>query len=177
MSQASPLAQQQVGVTVVEASTIVGLLSIFNAVGRVFWAWVSDYLGRAEVYFVLFAVQVFLFFTLPGIHQELLFTVATCVIALCYGGGFGVMPSFTADLFGSKYVGGIYGWILLGWGFAAIPSPLLIAHIRETTGTYAYAIFVIGFVMLISLAFPVLARRVVKRMTLPSSIGIAEASP
>ena len=81
------------------------------------------------MYFLLFAIQVFLFFALPGIHQELLFTVVTCVIALCYGGGFGVMPSFTADLFGSKYVGGIYGWILLGWGFAAIPSPLLIAHI------------------------------------------------
>jgi OFA family oxalate/formate antiporter-like MFS transporter len=160
---------------VVEASTIVGLLSIFNAIGRVLWAWVSDFLGRAEVYFLLFAIQVFLFFALPGIHQELLFTVVTCVIALCYGGGFGVMPSFTADLFGSKYVGGIYGWILLGWGFAAIPSPLLIAHIRETTGTYSYAIFVIGFVMLISLAFPVLARRVVRRVSSRARVGAVEA--
>jgi OFA family oxalate/formate antiporter-like MFS transporter len=175
ISQASPLAQQQTGVTVVEASTIVGLLSIFNAIGRVLWAWVSDFLGRAEVYFLLFAIQVFLFFALPGIHQELLFTVVTCVIALCYGGGFGVMPSFTADLFGSKYVGGIYGWILLGWGFAAIPSPLLIAHIRETTGTYSYAIFVIGFVMLISLAFPVLARRVVRRVSSRARVGAVEA--
>jgi len=177
ISQASPLAQQQTGATVVEASTIVGLLSIFNAIGRVFWAWVSDFLGRAEVYFALFAIQVFLFFALPGIHDRLLFTEVACFIALCYGGGFGVMPSFTADLFGSKYVGGIYGWILLGWGFAAIPSPLLIAHIRETTGTYEYAIFVIGFVMLISLAFPVLARRVVKRTAWAASLPTVETGP
>lgn len=163
MSQASPLAQQQIGVTVVEASTIVGIISVFNALGRVFWAWISDLIGRAQVYFILFAIQVFLFFTLPSIHEVALFTVAVCAIALCYGGGFGVMPSFTADFFGSKYVGGIYGWILLGWGFAAVPSPLLIAHIRQTTGTYEYAIFAIGFVMMIALIFPILARRIVNR--------------
>ena len=51
MSQASPLAQQQTGVSVVEASTIVGIISIFNAAGRVFWAWVSDFIGRWQVYF------------------------------------------------------------------------------------------------------------------------------
>jgi len=164
MSQASPLAQQQIGVTVVEASTIVGIISVFNALGRVFWAWISDLIGRAQVYFILFAIQVFLFFTLPSIHEVALFTVAVCAIALCYGGGFGVMPSFTADFFGSRYVGGIYGWILLGWGFAAVPSPLLIAHIRETTGTYQYAIFAIGFVMMIALIFPILARRIVNRL-------------
>jgi OFA family oxalate/formate antiporter-like MFS transporter len=164
MSQASPLAQQQIGVTVVEASTIVGIISVFNALGRVFWAWISDLIGRAQVYFILFAIQVFLFFTLPSIHEVALFTIAVCAIALCYGGGFGVMPSFTADFFGSKYVGGIYGWILLGWGFAAVPSPLLIAHIRQTTGTYEYAIFAIGFVMMIALIFPILARRIVNRL-------------
>jgi OFA family oxalate/formate antiporter-like MFS transporter len=164
ISQASPLAQQQVGLTVVEASAIVGLLSIFNATGRVFWAWVSDTLGRAQVYFTLFASQVFLFFMLPGIHDRVWFEIAICAIALCYGGGFGVMPSFAADFFGSKYIGGIYGWMLLAWGFAAIPSPLLMAHVRQTTGTYEYAIFVIGFVMLIALIFPVLASRTVSRL-------------
>jgi OFA family oxalate/formate antiporter-like MFS transporter len=163
VSQASPLAQQQIGLTVVQASTIVGLISVFNALGRVFWAWVSDWMGRAQVYFVLFAVQIFLFFALPKLHEAALFTVVVCAIAVCYGGGFGVMPSFTADFFGSRYMGGIYGWILLGWGFAAIPSPLLIASIHDRTGTYEYAIFVIGFVMMAALIFPVMAWGVVRK--------------
>ena len=55
------------------------------------------------------------------------------VVGLCYGGGFGTMPSFTADFFGAKYMGGIYGWILLAWGAGAIPSPILIARVRQTT--------------------------------------------
>ncbi len=163
ISQASPLAQQQLKLTAVQASTIVGIISMFNAGGRVFWAWVSDLIGRAQVYFLLFAIQIFLFFALPNLHEVTTFSIVVCAIALCYGGGFGVMPSFTADFFGSRYMGGIYGWILLGWGFAAIPSPLLIAHVHDVTGTYEYAIFVIGFVMIVSLLFPLLAWRIARR--------------
>jgi OFA family oxalate/formate antiporter-like MFS transporter len=166
ISQASPLAQQQTGLSVVAAGTLVGIIAIFNAAGRVFWAWVSDLLGRAQVFFLLFAIQAGLFFTLLSIHGVLPFSIAVCAIALCYGGGYGLMPSMTADFFGPKYVGSIFGWILLGWGFAAaVPSPLLIAYIRQTTGTYEYAVYAIGFVMLLSLIFPILARRELQRQT------------
>jgi OFA family oxalate/formate antiporter-like MFS transporter len=160
ISQASPMAQQQTGLSVVAAGTLVGIIAIFNASGRMFFAWLSDLLGRAQVFFLLFLVQVGLFFSLPSIHGVVPFGIAVCAIALCYGGGYGILPSMTADFFGPKYVGGILGLVLLGWGFAAaVPSPLLIAYIRQTTGTYEYAIYTIGFVMLFSLIFPILARR------------------
>jgi MFS transporter, OFA family, oxalate/formate antiporter len=81
------------------------------------------------------------------------------IIGLCYGGGFGTMPSFTADFFGPKYMGGIYGWILLAWGLGAIPSPILIARVRQGTGTYEPAIHVIAVVMVCSLVLPILARK------------------
>ncbi len=163
ISQASPLAQQQLHVTEVTAATIVAMISVFNATGRVFWAWISDLIGRAQTYFTLFAIQVFLFFILPSVHDTVLFSITVCAIGLCYGGGFGVMPSFAADYFGSANIGGIYGWILLGWGFAAIPSPLFIAHVKEATGTYSYAIYLVGFLMLISLTFPLLAARITRQ--------------
>jgi OFA family oxalate/formate antiporter-like MFS transporter len=159
ISQASPMAQQIVGLSPVAASGIVGVISIFNALGRVFWAWVSDYLGRANVYFLLFCIYALMFFLLPLATSQAAFTAEVAIIGLCYGGGFGVMPSFTADFFGSKYMGGIYGWILLAWGAGAIPSPLLIARVRQTTGVYAPAIHVIAVVMLIALVLPLLARR------------------
>jgi OFA family oxalate/formate antiporter-like MFS transporter len=159
ISQASPMAQQLVGLTAVQAAGIVGVISIFNAVGRVFWAWMSDMIGRARVYFLLFAIQVVIFFSLTHLHTATLFTVAVAIIGLCYGGGFGTMPSFTADFFGPKYMGGIYGWILLAWGAGAIPSPILIARVRQTTGQYSTAITVIAIVMVVSLIFPLIARR------------------
>ena len=177
MSQASPLAQQQAGLDVVAAGTIVGIIAIFNASGRVFWAWASDVLGRAQVFFLLFAIQACLFFALPSLHGVLPFGAAVCAIALCYGGGYGILPSMTADFFGSKYVGGILGYVLLGWGFAAaVPSPLLIAHIRQTTGTYETAIYTIGFVMLFSLIFPILAKRETARIAAKEEAQRATAS-
>ena len=176
ISQASPLAQQQLHISEVAAATIVAMISVFNATGRVFWAWISDLIGRAQTYFTLFAIQVFLFFILPSVHDELLFSVTVCAIALCYGGGFGVMPSFAADYFGSTNIGGIYGWILLGWGFAAIPSPLLIARVRETTGTYEYAIYGVGFLMLVALIFPLIAARITSRQRAEANAGARQVA-
>ena len=85
ISQASPMAQQLVGLTPVAAAGIVGVISIFNGLGRVFWAAVSDYLGRARVYLLLFLIQVVVFFSLPHLHTASLLAVA--IVGLCYGGG------------------------------------------------------------------------------------------
>ncbi|MGE5360127.1 MAG: OFA family MFS transporter [Bacteroidales bacterium] len=158
ISQASPMAQQMVNMTPVAAAGMVGLISIFNGAGRVFWAWVSDHIGRARVYLVLFLIQAVIFFALPGIRNLTLFSIAFALIGLCYGGGFGTMPSFTADFFGARFMGGIYGWILLAWGAGAVPSPILIARVRQTTGNYAEAIHVIAIVMVAAVVLPLLAR-------------------
>jgi OFA family oxalate/formate antiporter-like MFS transporter len=170
ISQASPMAQQLVGLTPVTAAGIVGVISIFNGLGRIFWAAVSDYIGRARVYFLLYLVQVGVFFALPRLHTATLFTGAVALVGFCYGGGFGTMPSFTADFFGAKYMGGIYGWILLAWGAAAIPSPILIARVRQTTGMYQPAILTIAAVMLCSLLLPLIARRPKSEIAEPMAI-------
>jgi OFA family oxalate/formate antiporter-like MFS transporter len=159
ISQASPMAQQMVGMTPIAAAGMVGLISVFNGAGRVFWAWVSDYIGRARVYLILYVIQAVIFFALPNLRNLTLFSLAFAIIGLCYGGGFGTMPSFTADFFGSKYMGGIYGWILLAWGAGAIPSPILIAHLRQTTGRYDQAIYALAIVMLVAIVLPLRARR------------------
>ncbi len=159
ISQASPMAQQMVGMTAIQAAAMVGLISIFNGLGRVFWAWVSDHLGRARVYFLLYLIQVVIFFSLPKIHNLSLFSLCFAVIGLCYGGGFGTMPSFTADFFGAKYMGGIYGIILLAWGAAAIPSPIMIARLHQSTGAFDTSIYVIAGVLAASLILPLVAKR------------------
>ena len=158
ISQASPMAQEMVGMTVLKAAGMVGIISLCNGFGRVLWASISDVIGRAQVYFLLFLIQAIVFFLLPRIHDWTLFTLCFAVIGLCYGGGFGTMPSFTADFFGAKYMGGIYGIILLAWGLAAVPSPIMIARIHQNVGRYAPAVDAITIVMVVSLVFPILAR-------------------
>ena len=81
------------------------------------------------------------------------------VVLLCYGGGFGTMPAFAADYFGSANVGPIYGLMLTAWGFAGVAGPALMAYMREHTGQYATALHVIAGIMVVSAAIPLLIRR------------------
>jgi OFA family oxalate/formate antiporter-like MFS transporter len=145
--------------TALAAGKMVGLLGIFNAAGRFFWAWISDYFGRARVYFLLYLIQAGIFFYLPKIGTETALFIAFAAIYLCYGGGFGTMPSFTADYFGVKSMGGIYGWILLAWGVGGVISPLMIARIRQATGSYSTPIHIIAGLMVVSLILPLIVRR------------------
>jgi OFA family oxalate/formate antiporter-like MFS transporter len=77
---------------------------------------------------------------------------------MCYGGGFGTMPAFTADYFGSKNVGPIYGLMLTAWGFASAFGPLLIAHMRQASGSYHSALHIIAVVMLVSIVLPLILK-------------------
>jgi OFA family oxalate/formate antiporter-like MFS transporter len=169
ISQASPMSQQLAGFTPVAAAGVVGVIALFNGLGRVVWAAVSDYIGRAPVFVILFAIQAIVLFALPFLHAPILFTGAMALVGFAYGGGFGTMPSFAADFFGAKKIGGIYGWILLAWGAGAVPSPMLIAHVREVSGRYNLALEVIAVLMVCSIALPLLARK--PRHPAISSVG------
>jgi OFA family oxalate/formate antiporter-like MFS transporter len=80
-------------------------------------------------------------------------------VLLCYGGGFGTMPAFAADYFGDEHVGSIYGLMLTAWGFAGVLGPTLIASIRQNTGAYTDALYVIAALMLVSTVIPAIVRR------------------
>src|SRR4030081_1013422 len=158
ISQEAPIFQGLTKVSAVVAGGMVGVASLGNAVGRVFWAWVSDLITRRATFFVMFLIQVLLFWFFPNIVTASLMTIVTFVVLMCYGGGFGTMPAFAADYFGPKNVGPIYGLMLTAWGFASAFGPLLIAHMRETTGSYSGALRVIAGVMAVSTLLPLLVR-------------------
>ena len=159
ISQEAPIFQELVGVSAVVAASMVGIASIGNAFGRVFWAWVSDLITRRATFFVMFAAQVLLFWFLPSVATVTLMTMVAFVVLMCYGGGFGTMPAFAADYFGSKNVGPIYGLMLTAWGCASAVGPLLIAYMRQTTGSYRGALHIIAGVMAVSALVPILVSR------------------
>jgi MFS family permease len=126
-------AAQKAGV-VAAAAGLVGLISLFNSLGRFFWASVSDHIGRKTTYTLFFILGMGLYYALPilGHHGAAgLFVAAICVILTMYGGGFSTVPAYLADLFGTQMVGAIHGRILTAWSVAGIVGPALIAQLRQ----------------------------------------------
>jgi OFA family oxalate/formate antiporter-like MFS transporter len=156
ISQESPMFQEIAKVSAIVAAGMVGIVSIGNAVGRIFWASISDAITRRWTFVTMFVLQVGLFWMLPGTSSAALLTVLSFIILMCYGGGFGTMPAFVADYFGSKNVGPIYGLMLTAWGTASAFGPLLIAHLRQSSGSYTSGLHVIACIMALSIILPIL---------------------
>jgi MFS family permease len=116
------------------AAGLVGLISLFNSVGRFFWASVSDWIGRKRTYTTFFVLGILLYCTMPTLgHMGAagLFVLVVCVILTMYGGGFSTVPAYLADIFGTQMVGAIHGRLLTAWSAAGIIGPVLIANLRE----------------------------------------------
>ena len=55
------------------------------------------------------------------------------IIFTMYGGGFATIPAYLADIFGTKYVGGIHGRLLTAWSTAGVLGPLAITSLRQNS--------------------------------------------
>jgi MFS transporter, OFA family, oxalate/formate antiporter len=158
ISQASPMAQEISHVSAATAAGMVSLISIANGIGRFLWAWLSDAIGRRNVFVTMFLLQAGLFFLLSQVESFTLLSVFCSMVLLCYGGGFGTMPAFAADYFGAKDVGSVYGMMLTAWGVAGMFGPTIIAQVRQVTGRYQGAMTILAVVMLVSTVVPLIAR-------------------
>ena len=129
------------------AATYVVMISAFNMVGRFIWASASDYLGRRNTYWIFFLLGIALYLSIPFTAQQVsaspsiiwlvYFYAATMIIFTMYGGGFATIPAYLADIFGTRYVGGIHGRLLTAWSTAGLLGPLAITSLRQNSVTRA----------------------------------------
>jgi MFS family permease len=136
LGQASAMSQEMFPgkVSVVAAAGFVGLLSLFNMLGRFVWASASDYMGRKTTYSCIFVLGAVLYSLVPwisSIGSVSLFVLSFVVILSMYGGGFATVPAYLKDLFGTRYVGAIHGWLITAWSAAGVFGPVLLNYIRE----------------------------------------------
>ena len=125
------------------AATYVVMISVFNMVGRFFWASTSDVIGRRNTYWIFFALGIVLYLSIPYAARQVsvqpavvwlvYFYAATMIIFTMYGGGFATIPAYIADLFGTLYVGGIHGRLLTAWSTAGVLGPLAITSLRDAS--------------------------------------------
>ena len=128
---------------------LIAVSSIFNGGGRLLWGMVADRIGRARVFRILLASQMVVFGVLMTERDPLVFSALVCYVLLCFGGGFAVMPSFIADVFGGKRMSTVYGAILTAWAAAGLIGPLYVGYLKDVYPDRAVMYcFLIGILML-----------------------------
>jgi OFA family oxalate/formate antiporter-like MFS transporter len=158
ISQEAPIFQELAGVSAAVAAGMVGVASIGNAFGRIGWSWLSDVVTRRGAFSMMFGLQAAIFAVYPNLHSAFNVGLATFVVLMCYGGGFGIMPAFCADYFGSTKIGPIYGLMLTAWGFASAFGPILFARMREANHDYREGLHMIAIVLAVATFLPIVVR-------------------
>jgi len=164
---------QRVAIAAIAAG-FAGTLSLFNIGGRVFWASLSDSIGRKNTYYTFFLLGIALYAITPwaaGVGSKALFIGSFCVILSMYGGGFATVPAYLADIFGTQFVGAIHGRLLTAWSTAGIIGPVVVNYIREAQlaagvprdHLYDFTMYILAGMLVIGLVCNYLIRPVDKK--------------
>lgn len=163
ISAASPMMQEKLSYTPMEAAAVVGLIGVFNGLGRILWSSLSDFLGRANTYIMFFAFQILAFFFLPKIGMEIMFLVVLFTVITMYGGGFATLPAFLGDLFGTKQLGAIHGMVLTAWALAGVVGPTIYDVVKNATGSLDATLGVFAILFVVAFVVSLLMKKTVTK--------------
>lgn len=136
ISVVAPMAQDLAGLSAEKAAVVVGLMGIFNGFGRLLWAALSDYIGRPRVVALVFVTNILMTLALWRIPNAPVFVSTMAILMTCYGAGFSLIPPYLSDLFGTRELAALHGYILTAWAMAALLGPMILSVTLEMTGTY-----------------------------------------
>ncbi len=177
ISQAASSATDIAGYSKTAAASAVGLFGIFNGGGRLLWATVSDKIGRMPAFVAILGIQGVCFLLLPHFHSSAIFFILAALIYLCYGGGFGTMPSTAGDYFGVRHAGAIYGLMIIGWSLGGVVGPQIVSRLIGSNKDYTTAYTTIGIIALVAMIIPLITKIPRKRQSVDEGlIGQAAAA-
>lgn len=161
------------------AAFFVILMSLCNGLGRIGWSAFSDKIGRPLTYVSFFVLQIGCFLWLSTFFgrdiaavDQYLFQGIVLLILTCYGGGFAAVPAFIGDLFGTKQLGAIHGYILTAWAMAGLTGSTLIAYVKDATGSYQNALYVFTGFFVIALAMSVIMLVNIKKLKAEKDLNL-----
>ncbi|WP_057876222.1 MFS transporter [Liquorilactobacillus aquaticus] len=159
VSAASPMAQSMTGMSVETAAVMVGIIGLFNGFGRLIWATLSDYIGRPATFSAIFILDIVMLSAMLIFKLPLLFVIALCLLMSCYGAGFSVIPAYLGDVFGTKELGAVHGYVLTAWAAAGIVGPLLLSLTHQLFHNYTLTLIAFILIDLLALLISFLIQR------------------
>jgi len=155
----------------------VGILAIFNALGRIFWGKVSDWVDRPRAMMMMFLAQGMAFMLLVSVESHFAIFIASAWVGLNFGGNFALFPSATSDYFGAKHFGANYGWIFTAYGVAGILGPVVGGVMFDATESYVLAFMFAGILCFMAAASSVVVWALARRPIVPGELEGALREP
>jgi OFA family oxalate/formate antiporter-like MFS transporter len=147
IGQAVPIGIEGARLSHATAAFGLGAMALFNGLGRLAHGSLSDTLGRTRTVMLLFAEYIVAFtLLLPNADTFTKWLVGICIVGFAYGGYLALMPSITADYFGTKSLGANYGYLFTAWGIAGVGAPFMIDYIKTQTGAFTNAMYIFSVV-------------------------------
>ena len=146
------------------AAIMVGILGLFNGFGRLIWATLSDYIGRPRTYSAIFILDIVMLITLILCKVPVIFALALCLLLSCYGAGFSVIPVYLGDVFGTRELGAIHGYVLTAWAAAGMVGPILLSYTHQILHNYFVTLVVFIVIDLLALIVSLALQRALARM-------------
>jgi OFA family oxalate/formate antiporter-like MFS transporter len=153
----------------------VGILAVFNALGRIFWGKVSDLIDRPRAMMLMYLAQGMAFMLLVSVQSHFAIFLASAWVGLNFGGNFALFPSATAQYFGTRNLGMNYGLIFTAYGVAGILGPVVGGVLFDVTQQYVMAFVFAGILCFIAAGCAVVAWGLARTETLARTQSTAPA--
>jgi OFA family oxalate/formate antiporter-like MFS transporter len=152
--------EKEGGLSAAVAASAIGLLALFNGLGRVVWGTLSQKLTARGALVLMVFLQALMMLLLPRMgSSELMLAIAACWIGFNFGGNFALFPLLTAESFGTKNLGANYGVVFTSYGVGGILGPMLAGGVWDAMGTYQWAFVIASIACVVSGVIALLIRR------------------
>jgi MFS transporter, OFA family, oxalate/formate antiporter len=139
------------GLTAAAAGSALGLLALFNGLGRVVWGSISQKLTAKWSVVLMCILQGAMMFVLLNMGStESKLAIAACWIGFNFGGNFALFPLLTLENFGAKNLGANYGAVFTSYGVGGILGPIMAGKVWDQMQTFNTAFIVAAIACLIS---------------------------
>ncbi len=162
------------------ATALVMALAVCNGLGRPSWGFLSGKVGIKNCLIICPLIMGLSMAILAFGSGSFVIGLGAICCGFAFGGTLALVPIMTAALFGSTFVGRIYGVVyLIGFGLGGFFGPPVGGKIQEVTGSYDTAFLIsVGMTVLAAILSVVFLPSAGKeQLSRPSLAIAAEAEP
>jgi OFA family oxalate/formate antiporter-like MFS transporter len=143
LSDARVMASSIGGASATLAAAFIVVISVSDAIGRLFWPALSDRIGGRAVFLAMFSLQAAAFLLMPtlAVGSLVIFCALCMAVMSCYGGGYGTISTLVGAYYGARGLGAVYASVFSAAAAASFGAPVLLARSADLLGSYYPALY------------------------------------